>query len=110
MSSLVGECGVGTRRSLYALVSLSMLWTGCIGIAENDRAQAAIEGAQLVYFRDSRTGLCFAGRYLNFTQAVLTNVPCTETVQQVIASQVPSVSPRADESSQGNHTGATYSR
>ncbi len=97
------------QRSRYGLAAL-VLWTGCVSIAESDRAQAAIAGAQLVYFRDTRTELCFAGRYLVFNDAVLTNVPCTEAVQRLIASQAPSVIPGAASPSEPLRTGATYSR
>jgi hypothetical protein len=99
------------RRSVYGVVAL-VLGTSCVSIAASDRAQAAIAGAQLVYFRDTRTELCFAGRYLIFKEAVLTNVPCTEAVQRLIASQAPSVIPGADATSPSEpvRTGATYSR
>lgn len=36
------------------------------------------------YFRDERTGLCFAARALGFNQGVMSNVPCTAEVERLI--------------------------
>lgn len=41
----------------------------------------------LVYFRDIRTGLCFAGWRLEYQHGLMTNVPCTP---EVLSSLVPS--------------------
>jgi hypothetical protein len=41
----------------------------------------------LVYLKDTRTGLCFAGRLLTGAGAVLTNVPCSDAVERAIAEQ-----------------------
>lgn len=37
----------------------------------------------VMYFKDTKTGLCFAGSHLEHYSAVLTNVPCTPEVEKV---------------------------
>ena len=39
---------------------------------------------QIIYSKDSRTGLCYASMSLGSNWAVLTNVPCTPEVEKLI--------------------------
>ncbi|HUJ62014.1 MAG TPA: hypothetical protein VLX92_26090 [Kofleriaceae bacterium] len=69
---------------------LICLGAGCMSAAElraNDVAAAPAEASLLVYFKDARTGLCFAGRWFASNGAVLTNVPCSDAVERVIAGE-----------------------
>jgi hypothetical protein len=42
---------------------------------------------KISYFKDERTGLCFAGEYLGYNSAVLANVPCSPEVLKLIELQ-----------------------
>ena len=44
-------------------------------------------GPDMTYFKDPRTGICFAGQGLFSTSAVMTSVPGSEAVDRVIAEQ-----------------------
>lgn len=49
------------------------------------RQQAQVSG--LHYFRDAKTNLCFVGRNLGQPWGVLTHVPCTPEVEDLIKEQ-----------------------
>ena len=69
--------------------------TGCFTDAQiraRDATDSAHVASTLTYFEDPRTGLCFAGRMFSYNAAVMTNVPCTDEVRRMIATQ-----PRAAE-------------
>jgi hypothetical protein len=42
----------------------------------------------LRYSKDYRTGLCFASRYINANNVVMTNVPCTPEVEKLIPVEI----------------------
>lgn len=44
-------------------------------------------GSRLQYFKDQRTGLCYAYLY-NYNSPSITNVPCTEQVEKLVAKGV----------------------
>lgn len=39
---------------------------------------------EIRYYKDTATNLCFAGQWLGWNSAVLTNVPCTPEVDKLV--------------------------
>jgi hypothetical protein len=78
-------------RAVMIAICLSSI--GCSDTAQRARdvSEAGHYASMLVYFKDARTGLCFAGRSLSQSSAVITNVPCSDAVESWIAGQPPSV-------------------
>jgi hypothetical protein len=64
------------QRRLFTFFSVALLTMSCAN--NSDRIES------MEYFRDTRTGLCFAAQALGFNQAVMTNVPCTPDVERLI--------------------------
>jgi hypothetical protein len=62
---------------------LCLSLTGC----PSDLSLAPSYASALVYFKDPRTGICFAGRNLSSNTAVVTTVPCSDAVERTIAEQ-----------------------
>ena len=52
---------------------------------EVDAAVRILKGMH--YFKDTRTNLCFAGSYLGYASALMTNVPCSPEVEKLIIEQ-----------------------
>jgi hypothetical protein len=67
---------------------------GCTDWHARDVGDAARQASMLVYFKDPRTGLCFAGRNFSNTGAVVTNVPCSPAVDSAIAEQAQTAEPQ----------------
>ncbi len=44
----------------------------------NDRIQS------MQYFKDDKTGLCFAAKHMSMNNAVMSHVPCTPEVERLI--------------------------
>jgi hypothetical protein len=65
------------QRRLFTFFSVVLLTISCI--PSNNEVLNEIK-----YFRDNRTGLCFAAQALGFNQAVMSNVPCTPGVERLI--------------------------
>ncbi len=73
------------------LILICLLVCGC---NEADIKKANMENststmsAELHYYKDSNTNLCFAGMYVGYNAGTLTNVPCTPEVEKVAHSFV----------------------
>lgn len=66
-------------KKFIAVVCLTLL-SGC---SEKDIAEASSDRLDnLTYFKDTRTGLCFAGRHIGSNYGYLTNVPCSSEVEK----------------------------
>ena len=67
------------------IILLSILLIGCETLTqqgiENERALIKTE---LSYYKDTRTGLCFAGLGVGGPAQTITNVPCTPEVEKLI--------------------------
>jgi hypothetical protein len=67
-------------------VCVSMIGGACIPVPpQNELSGTAYEATMLAYFKDPRTGLCFAGKDFGTRSAVLTNVPCSNAVENAIS-------------------------
>lgn len=60
----------------HLILAISLFSVSCV--SNNDRINS------MTYFRDSKTGLCFAAQALGFNNAVMTNVTCTPEVERLI--------------------------
>jgi hypothetical protein len=76
------------RIWIAVVVCASSIGCSEASLHARDVSQASREASQLVYFKDPRTELCFAGKYLWSSGAVLTSVPCSQAVEQVISEQI----------------------
>jgi hypothetical protein len=63
-------------RRAAVVIALALVCLGC-----DEMTKQAIQ--QISYFRDERTGLCFAAMDLGTRGGVLTNVPC-ESVRHLL--------------------------
>jgi hypothetical protein len=64
------------KRRLFTFLSVVLLTISCVN--NSDRIES------MEYFRDSKTGLCFAAKHMYANNAVMTNVPCTPDVERLI--------------------------
>jgi hypothetical protein len=80
-------------RILTLALCVSVIGCSQGNLRVNDVSYAANEASMLVYFKDPRTGLCFAGRLFNYNGAQLANVPCSVEVERVIAEQAQHAQP-----------------
>jgi hypothetical protein len=88
---------------------IAAICVGLIGCSEahfhaQDVDDVAHEASLLVYFKDARTGLCFAGRGFGHPWGVVTNVPCSAEVEKAIAGQGQTASPRPESPPPGTVT------
>jgi hypothetical protein len=74
-------------RILTLALCLDLLGCSDATMRTRDVSEAAREASMLVYFKDPRTGLCFAGRWFTSNAAQLASVPCSDAVERMIAEQ-----------------------
>ena len=69
-------------------IALVMVMAGCYTDEEFVSGKTGEGYTSLKYYRDERTGLCFAGYNPRYREGILTNVPCTPAVVALIDKQV----------------------
>ncbi len=75
---------------LLKVMTISLLLVGCDEQTRKDMFPTpAEEAAQVHYYKDPRTNLCFVRSYVNEypmgTATIFTNVPCTPEVEKLIS-------------------------
>lgn len=69
------------------LLIAALLLVGCESSQELEQHRinndVKIMSDYLIYYKDTRTNLCFAGYGLGWNNGALTNVPCNEQVEKV---------------------------
>ena len=70
------------------LLLISLMLFGCADsnetINQNIINNYKNQMSYIIYLKDNRTNLCYAGNYLGTQYGVLTNVPCTPEVLELI--------------------------
>lgn len=64
------------------IILLLLLVPSCIGVKENSESINRMH-----YYKDDRTNLCFMGRSIGWEVGLLTNVPCTPEVLNLVVTE-----------------------